>query len=220
MVMTQIDKYDHAWLTSRGCPVDVPLEPTSFEVEPTDFTPQILVGPKDSVVWLWLRIKSLRRQTIEAIGLTLPWVKLLFGETLTSLRTAYPCLYLVPDVGEYELDQFLNPYISRKLSEGQECDGCLVAISVDEVPWTFAHGIEVKALICFQLSDGRKSSHEVEVIVNRKWRNQMDRAQDVLAVPALMPQVREDHEESRIDFGDARLSRENDKARDGRGLLS
>jgi hypothetical protein len=193
--MGTIDRYDEAWLTSRGCPLDLPPEPTLFELSPTDFVPQVLVGPSDSVLWLWLWIKSLRRQKIETINVQLPWATVFFKKDLSEFKTEYPQLYLIPGVGEYELHQFLNPLIAKKLAAEHELDGCLVAVSIDEVPWNFAHGIEVKALLRFQLSDGRKSSHEIEVMVNRKWRSEIARAQEPHSVPASISLPRADHDE-------------------------
>src|SRR4051794_19471750 len=99
--MTRVDRYDHQWLESRGCALDIPPEPTYFELGPSDFSPQILVGPRGSVVWLWLWIKSLSRQTIESISFTLPWVKVLFERSLNAFKSPYPNLYIVLDVSEY-----------------------------------------------------------------------------------------------------------------------
>src|SRR6266705_3403775 len=125
--MPRANKYDRAWLKSRGCPVDVPVEPPSFEVAPDECAPHILVGLNDSILWLWLRIKALRRQKIESISLQLPWGAISIAKELTAFRTEYPRLFMIPDVGEYELWQFLNPYISRQLGDGEELRGWLVA---------------------------------------------------------------------------------------------
>src|SRR5689334_4082653 len=106
--MKRVDRYDHEWLTSRGCALDVLAEPTCFELSLCG--PQIFVGPSDSVVLLPLWAKSICRQKIESIGLTLPWVTVLFNETLTAFATSYPSQYLIPDFGEFGLDHFVNPY--------------------------------------------------------------------------------------------------------------
>lgn len=182
--MAKANIYSHAWLTSRGCPIELPSDPTSFEIVPTDYDPGILVGPKDSVIWIWMWAKVLRRQTIESISLTLPWTTVLFANQLTEFKTAYPGLYLIPDVGEFQFAQILNPHISKRLAEGQELDGFLVALSTDEIPMNLAHGTDVNALLTFQLSDGRRSTHDIEMRLNRELRNPTVPAQTPSLIPA------------------------------------